>query len=194
MRCTCTVCLRLRRGERERAGGRGAGAKRRGRALRARIDHVHVRHMLCTHHPTADQRTQDTARAALEPKQESPAWSRALSGKTHVASLPSACDHSVLNRAQSRPGGRTHCSAATSAAGLGSPRPHLRRDWAHPGHICAGTGLTPPTSAPGQGSAAGSVTHEKTLARGRTARWPSASGPGGDVGGVSAVLAQMWAG
>jgi hypothetical protein len=27
--------------------------------------------------------------------------------------------------------------------------PHLRWDWAHPAHICAGTGLTPPTSAPG---------------------------------------------
>ncbi len=23
---------------------------------------------------------------------------------------------------------------------LGSPRPHLRQDWAHPAHICAGTG------------------------------------------------------
>jgi hypothetical protein len=88
----------------------------------------------------------------------------------------------------------TGLTPATSAPGLGSPRPHLRRDWAHPSHICAGTGLTPATSAPGPGSAAGSVTHEKTLARGRTARWPSASGPGGDVGGVSAVLAQMWAG
>jgi hypothetical protein len=43
---------------------------------------------------------------------------------------------------------------------LGSPRPHLHRDWAHPiytgggaspAHICAGTGLSPPTptSAPG---------------------------------------------
>ena len=28
---------------------------------------------------------------------------------------------------------------------------HLRRDRAHPSHICAGTGLTPPTSAPGLG-------------------------------------------
>ena len=37
---------------------------------------------------------------------------------------------------------------------LGSPRPHLRRDRAHPVHICAGTGLTPPTSAPGLGSPA----------------------------------------
>jgi hypothetical protein len=34
-------------------------------------------------------------------------------------------------------------------AGHGTPRPHLRRDWAHPGHICAGTGLTLPKSAPG---------------------------------------------
>ena len=29
--------------------------------------------------------------------------------------------------------------------------PQLRRDWAHPGHICAGTGLSPATSAPGRG-------------------------------------------
>ena len=34
-------------------------------------------------------------------------------------------------------------------AGLGTPRPHLRQNWAHPGHICAGTGLTLPKSAPG---------------------------------------------
>jgi hypothetical protein len=52
---------------------------------------------------------------------------------------------------------RRTCSPRTSAPGLGPPRPHLRRDWAHPGphlhwdsgtrltpaHICAGTGLTP---------------------------------------------------
>ena len=25
----------------------------------------------------------------------------------------------------------------------------MHRDWAHPCHICTGTGLTPPTSAPG---------------------------------------------
>ena len=29
---------------------------------------------------------------------------------------------------------------------------HLRRDWAHPAHICTGTGLTPAPSAPGLGS------------------------------------------
>ncbi len=53
---------------------------------------------------------------------------------------------------------RRHCAGAhglsppTSAPGLGSPRTHLRRDWAHPAHICTRTGLTPPTSAPGLGS------------------------------------------
>ncbi len=44
---------------------------------------------------------------------------------------------------------------ATSALGVGSPLPHLHRDWAHPCHICTGSGLTPAhmptaaTSAPG---------------------------------------------
>ena len=40
----------------------------------------------------------------------------------------------------------------TSAPGLRSPLPHLRRDWAHPCRICTGTALTPATSAPGLGS------------------------------------------
>ena len=40
---------------------------------------------------------------------------------------------------------------ATSALGLGSPLPHLRRGWAHPCHICTRTGLTPATSALGLG-------------------------------------------
>ncbi len=38
--------------------------------------------------------------------------------------------------------------------------PRLRRDWAHPSHVCAGTGLTPPTSAPG------------LAGRSRAAVWP----------------------
>jgi hypothetical protein len=42
--------------------------------------------------------------------------------------------------------------AGTSAPGRGSPLPHLHRDWAHPCHICTGTGLTPATSAPGLGA------------------------------------------
>ena len=37
-------------------------------------------------------------------------------------------------------------------AHLRSPPPHLHLDWAHPWHICTGTGLVPPTSAPGSGS------------------------------------------
>ncbi len=36
----------------------------------------------------------------------------------------------------------------TSVPGLGSPLPHLHRDWARPCHICTGTGLAPATSAP----------------------------------------------
>ena len=32
----------------------------------------------------------------------------------------------------------TGLAAATCAPGLGSPPPHLHRDWAHPCHICAG--------------------------------------------------------
>ena len=32
------------------------------------------------------------------------------------------------------------------------PLPHLHRDWAHPGHICAGIGLTPGISAQLMGS------------------------------------------
>jgi hypothetical protein len=47
----------------------------------------------------------------------------------------------------------TGLTPATSAPGMGSPLPHLRRDWAHPCHICTGTALTPATSAPGPRSA-----------------------------------------
>jgi hypothetical protein len=57
----------------------------------------------------------------------------------------------------------TGLTPATSAPGLGSPPPHLRRDWTHsghictraglaPAHICAGTSLTPATSAPRLGA------------------------------------------
>jgi hypothetical protein len=43
-------------------------------------------------------------------------------------------------------------AAATSAPGLGSPQPLMHRDWAHPCHICTGTGLTSATCAPGLAS------------------------------------------
>jgi hypothetical protein len=39
---------------------------------------------------------------------------------------------------------RSHIpGACASEEGRGSPHPHLRRDWAHPCHICSGTGLAP---------------------------------------------------
>jgi hypothetical protein len=44
------------------------------------------------------------------------------------------------------------CGAVFLSPRLGSPLPHLHRDWAHPCHIFAETGLTPATSAPGPGS------------------------------------------
>jgi hypothetical protein len=47
---------------------------------------------------------------------------------------------------------RTGLILPASASGLGSPRPHLHRDWAHPDQIFIGTGLTHATSAPGLGS------------------------------------------
>jgi hypothetical protein len=46
----------------------------------------------------------------------------------------------------------TCLTAATSAPGLASPLPHLRRDLPHPCLVSAGTGLTPATFAPGLGS------------------------------------------
>ena len=42
----------------------------------------------------------------------------------------------------------TWLTPATSAPGLGSSPPHLRRDWAHPANICAETTLNPASSAP----------------------------------------------
>jgi hypothetical protein len=58
---------------------------------------------------------------------------------------------------------RTGLTAATSAGG--SPLPHLHQDWAHHGHICAGTGLTPPTSAPGLGSRAAAASGQRRRRR-----------------------------
>jgi hypothetical protein len=63
---------------------------------------------------------------------------------------------------------------ATSAPGLGSPPPHLHRDWARPlphlhqdrappAHICTGTGLTPATSAPALGGARRAGKYKRTV-------------------------------
>ena len=63
-----------------------------------------------------------------------------------------AIAHNRAGQGSARARARARVVRGTSAPGLGSPRPHLCRDWAHPAHICAGTRLTPPTSAPGLGS------------------------------------------
>ena len=54
-------------------------------------------------------------------------------------------------RTGSRRGGRRALRRRHGSQRRG-PQPHLRRDWAHPIHICTGTGLAPPTSAAGLGS------------------------------------------
>jgi hypothetical protein len=67
--------------------------------------------------------------------------------------------------------------------GLGSPLSHLRRDWAHPCHICAGTGLTPATPPPGPGSPLPRLhrdcAHPRRICTG-TRRTPATSAPGLD--------------
>jgi hypothetical protein len=55
-------------------------------------------------------------------------------------------------------------SPAPIAQEPGSLLPHLRRDWAHPCHICAWTGLTSATSAPGLGSLRCLLSHKRAWA------------------------------
>jgi len=59
-----------------------------------------------------------------------------LSPQSIRPGLPSGSDGTTL----------LDSTPATSALGLGSPLPHPRRDWAHPFHSSAATGLTPATS------------------------------------------------
>ena len=56
------------------------------------------------------------------------------------------CNRLRLNRDRAHPCHvctGTGLTPASSAPGLGSPLPPLRRGWAHRCHICTGTGLTP---------------------------------------------------
>ena len=55
-----------------------------------------------------------------------------------------------IGRALRRSGSRA-TSLRLSAPRLGPLFLHLRRDWAHPSHICTGTALAAATSAPGLG-------------------------------------------
>ncbi len=49
------------------------------------------------------------------------------------------------------------------SSGRALPLPHLHRHWAHPCRICTGTGLAPPTSAPGPGLSTGRYLTAPTL-------------------------------
>jgi hypothetical protein len=59
----------------------------------------------------------------------------------------SRCAPSAVPALRARP-----LSAPPALVAAGPPRPRLHRDWAHPGHACTRTGLTPATPAPGLGS------------------------------------------
>jgi hypothetical protein len=86
-------------------------------------------------------------------------WPREFN-KVGRAPPTSAPELNGLTPAHIRPTSRQDLAhPADITPGLGSPRPHLRWDWAHPAHICAwdwahpahicaGTGLAPPASAP----------------------------------------------
>ena len=63
----------------------------------------------------------------------------------HIAGPRLRSPRPHLHRDCARPG---HICTGTGA----HPCPHLHRDWAHRCHICTGTGLTPATSALGLGS------------------------------------------
>ena len=67
-------------------------------------------------------------------------------GSAPAVDLPARCAGGVCVLRRCVPS--IIAASPTSAPRLGSPRPHLHRDWAHPAHIFATTGLTPPTSAP----------------------------------------------
>ena len=55
-------------------------------------------------------------------------------------------EHGKTDSVPLKKGSEVTVRATTSAPGSGSPHPQLHQDWAHPTHIRAGAGLTPPTS------------------------------------------------
>jgi hypothetical protein len=112
--------------------------------------------------PTAD-------RAALGPATEAAAaeeplrwdeikmlWKCAVRGEALAQYVPSRPipasvsygERSTHARRRRATGGYVWCTLHAVVLAL----PHLHRDWAHPCHICTGTGLAPVTSAPGLGS------------------------------------------
>ena len=74
------------------------------------------------------------------------AYAETQARRAHALDAEIALAHHDLRKPVLAPAADHLCAETglippTSAQGLGSPRPHLRRDWAHPAHICAGTGL-----------------------------------------------------
>ncbi len=70
---------------------------------------------------------------------------RILCCTSRCACCCARCHVCIGARLHTRTG--TGLTPATSVPGLGSPLPHLHRDWAHPCRIFAGTGLTRRTRA-----------------------------------------------
>ncbi len=98
-----------------------------------------VRHLLPDHAGEGPQIQCATAAAAAS-----------LPGRCAASAVPHLRRDFALTRCHTSAG--TGFTPATSPRGLGSPLPHLHRDWAHPCHICTRTGLTPASFAPGLGS------------------------------------------
>ena len=85
------------------------------------------------------------------------------------------------SHAVTRPGWRR--SVFAGLRGIADPLgrhvagPHLRRDWAHPAHICTGTALTPATSAYGKCSSLTLWPHPSHICAG-TGPTPATPAPG----------------
>jgi hypothetical protein len=79
-------------------------------------------------------------------------WCDAVLGPSTAGLCTRGCAHRVRGRGPCIASGTALLwrwadspRAVDRAPGLGSPPPHLRRDWAHPSHICAGTGPDSPS-------------------------------------------------
>ncbi len=129
-----------------RAGDRGSHIRRA--IWRERAKAAHQRHVAAAAKRCAPFRTLPVHSAWGTPRARA-AVVRLFNGSASVyghpplnAGWPSCRDSPERSRMQ-----RTHTRVTHSPRCVSVP--HLHRDWAHPCHICTGTGLTPATSAPG---------------------------------------------
>ena len=93
-----------------------------------------------------------TGSSSRNTRTSSAATSRCTSPAAASASRRCSCTSTVRRSAARRTFRSRSCgstrprverSSLTTETRSALPLPHLRRDWAHPAHICAGTGLTP---------------------------------------------------